>query len=227
MTDSAPQPPPPPPAIPKKRKRFFSLRPLSRLTNLLGLLLLAWAIGLLAFIHTVEQFSGPETPESVQETDAIVVLTGGSERLQTGLDLLAAGRGQKLFVSGVYRGVDTAALLRFVRGKSPVEADRIVLGHSAGNTIENAEETAAWMRGQGYKSFHLVTSNYHMPRSLLEFRMAFADADIHPFPVQPDTVHLNDWWHWPQSADLLIREYGKYLAALTRYALHSLFREIV
>ena len=148
-------------------------------------------------------------------TDAIVVLTGGSQRVQTGLQLLTAGKAKKLFVSGVYHGTDVAALLHVQRQSPDAVQCCIVLGHTADNTYGNAQETAAWMRQEGYRSLRLVTANYHMRRALLEFSRAMPEARIIPHPVFPDTVRER-WWAWPGTLDLIIGEYDKYLWALVR-----------
>ncbi len=93
--------------------------------SLFGLAL--WTAGLVRFAGQIP--SGVDDP--ISRTDAIVVLTGGSERLATGLQLLAEGRAGKLFVSGVHRGVDVSQLLRVAR-RAPRELDCcIVLGHDA------------------------------------------------------------------------------------------------
>ena len=97
----------------------------------------AWAYGL--FLFAVELPRAVEQPETA--TDAIVVLTGGSERLAEGLRLLTADMGRKLFISGVYRGVDATELLSVAR-QGPTLTDRIVLGHDADDTSGNARETA-------------------------------------------------------------------------------------
>jgi uncharacterized SAM-binding protein YcdF (DUF218 family) len=89
-----------------------------------------------------------------------------------------------------------------------------VIGHQAQNTPGNAIETARWMRREGYHSLRLVTSWYHMPRSLLEFERAMPGVDIVPHPVFSEQVKDQDWWAWRGAAGLLIGEYGKYLAAL-------------
>ena len=52
------------------------------------------------------------SPDGKQSADAIVVLTGGVGRVGEGLSLLERGLGKKLFVSGVYRGVDVQKLLK-------------------------------------------------------------------------------------------------------------------
>ncbi len=179
---------------------------------LIALLAAVWLTGLVRYAAALPR----EVSDLERGTDAIVVLTGGSERLTQGLDLLTEEKAQKLFISGVYRGVDITELFR-VRQQSPEEFSCCVaLGHEADNTRGNAVETAAWMEQQGFRSLRLVTASYHMPRSLLEFRHAMPEVAIVPHPVFPETFKQEDWWLWPGSAYLLISEYSKYLVAVTR-----------
>ena len=107
-----------------------------------GACCLSWLGGLL-------WFATPPTRETrAAATDAIVVLTGGSLRLQSGIDLLREGEGRKLFVSGVNQQVDLDDLLG-VSGRAPDWAlCCIVLGHEADDTFGNAQETAQWIRSQ-------------------------------------------------------------------------------
>lgn len=174
-----------------------------------------WTAGLVWFSARIPR--APVAPE--RRTDAIVVLTGGAERLRTGLDLLARGRARKLFISGVYRGVEVAEILRLWRA-APEELECcIALGHTAADTAGNARETAAWMAAEGFRSLRLVTAAYHMPRSLTEFRRVMPGIEIIAHPVFPKTVHLDDWWRWPGTAGLLAREFNKYLASALRAAI--------
>jgi uncharacterized SAM-binding protein YcdF (DUF218 family) len=157
----------------------------------------------------------PPTEHEAASTDAIVVLTGGSLRLQSGIDLLREGKGRTLFVSGVDQRVSMNELLRQTGEAAPHWLGCcIVLGHQADNTAGNALETAQWMRHQGYHSLRLVTSWYHMPRSLLEFKRAMPDLEIIPHPVFSEQVRQQNWWAWRGTAALLIGEYGKYLVAV-------------
>jgi uncharacterized SAM-binding protein YcdF (DUF218 family) len=162
-------------------------------------------------------FAAPPSPENeAVPTDAIVVLTGGRLRLQSGMDLLRAGKGRKLFVSGVNQQVDLEELLR-VSGNAPDWASCCTsLGHDADNTVGNARETAQWMRQQGLNSLRLVTAWYHMPRSLLELDRAMPGIEIIAHPVFPDEVSQEHWWVSRGTAILLANEYGKYLGALIR-----------
>jgi len=157
-----------------------------------------------------------------EPTDAIVVLTGGSLRLRSGLDLLREGRGRQLFVSGVNREVDLAELLHVAGNAPDWAACCVALGHNADNTLGNAQETAAWMRRYGYRSLRLVTAWYHMRRSLLEFARAMPEVAIAPHPVFPENVRQRHWWARPGTVALILSEYGKYLAALCRPVLLGL-----
>jgi len=135
---------------------------------LAGVVLLLWLGGFVWFVGS----SLWVRVDRASPTDAIVVLTGGKMRLETGLELLEAGKAGKLFVSGVNPAVDRDTLLRALGPAAAREACCIVLGHTADNTVGNALETAVWMQQEGYRSLRLVTSWYHMHRSLLEFGRA-------------------------------------------------------
>jgi uncharacterized SAM-binding protein YcdF (DUF218 family) len=172
--------------------------------------MLLWSAGLVWFVlSSLTMASDPS------ETDAIIVLTGGRLRLEAGLDLLGAGRAQKLFISGVNPHVDRFELMRVAGHTGDEDLDRIVIGHDADNTLGNARETAGWMQQEGYSSLRLVTSWYHMQRSLLEFERAMPQARIVAQPVFAG--HEGETWSgWLEVALLTVNEYDKYLATLIR-----------
>jgi uncharacterized SAM-binding protein YcdF (DUF218 family) len=185
-----------------------------RIVALLLTLAGAWAAGFLWFVAAAV----PERVEDdVTRTDAIVVLTGGRERVATGLALLQSDMAGRLFVSGVARGVDLADILRHSSPDQHPRPGQVVLGHAAEDTVGNAVETAGWAAGRGMASLRLVTGAYHMPRALLEFRRALPDTLIVPHPVFPDSVKSREWWLWPGTALLLATEYAKYGAAIVRH----------
>jgi uncharacterized SAM-binding protein YcdF (DUF218 family) len=197
------------------------MRPLPRSLRRLGSLALAlfvlWLGALAWFVATgVLLRTDPSIP-----TDAIVVLTGGRLRLETGLQLLAAGAAKTLFISGVNRRVDRDELLRVLGPAAERETCCIVLGHEAANTFENARETAGWMRGAGYASLRLVTSWYHMRRSLLEFERAMPGITIVAHPVFAPRLDPERWWGWHGAPLLVVGEYHKYLAAWLRPLLNA------
>ena len=190
---------------------------------LLGVLLVAWTFGLVFFVTTIIDFTEPSITTAMKPTEAIVVLTGGSDRLSTGLELLTAGKGQKLLVSGVHPGSTLDQLLAKQAVPKDLRTCCIILGRTATDTIGNAAETTSWMRVEQFHSLRLVTAHYHMPRSLLIFREALPGIEIVPHPVSPESVKLTDWWQRPGTASLLVTEYNKYLFA----ALQTRLRDIL
>jgi uncharacterized SAM-binding protein YcdF (DUF218 family) len=191
------------------------MTPLARMARWLALAAIAAAIAML--VGLIRFAIPPAAETAAAPTDAVVVLTGGSLRLQSGIDLLREGKARMLFVTGVGHRVDLAELLRAAGEDTRHRLDGcIALGHEAANTAGNALETAFWMRRQGYRSLRLVTAWYHMPRSLIEFERAMPGIRIVPHPVFPERVREAHWWAWHGTAMLLISEYGKYLAALFR-----------
>lgn len=194
------------------RRSRFRARGAWNVRVALGLALVAgfaWCAGLVWFVGQVPRQAAPiEAP-----VEAIVVLTGGVGRLEEGLDLLRRNPGARLFVSGVYHGIDVAELLRVEREIPDALGCCVELGHDAEDTRGNARESAAWVQAHGIARIRLVTGNYHMPRSLFEFRRAMPDVVVEPHPIIAKRVRLDGWWYRPGTAALLASEYTKYLVA--------------
>lgn len=178
--------------------------------------LVIWLGGLFWFTRDLSNVpaTSPTTPK-----DAIVVLTGGSNRLQTGFAFFEKGLGKKMFISGVYRGVDVKELMKLWGSAPQQNLDCCVSLGDAENTIGNARESTEWLKDQKFHSIYLITANYHMRRALLEFRSADHLLEITPIPVMPDGVNVHNWWREDMSRNLIIREYCKYILALIRYAI--------
>ena len=177
-----------------------------------------WSIGLVRFVGDIPD----QVEDTTSKTGAIVVLTGGSGRVNEGLALLDKDLAVKLFVSGVYRGLDVRKLLQLAR-RNPTDLEsRIGIGNAV-DTIENASETASWSSRNHISSLRLVTAAYHMPRSILEFRHAMPGMRIVPNPVFPDHVKQDEWWAWPGTTALFISEYNKFLMAWVRLRSRQFF----
>jgi uncharacterized SAM-binding protein YcdF (DUF218 family) len=191
-----------------------------RLTKLLvGLAVLALvglAAGFAAFANSVANAVPPADPRA----DGIVVLTGGAARLDEALQLLADGHGERLLISGVNPRVKRQTLAATIGGDlTAVFACCTDLDHRALDTIGNATEAARWADAQDFSSLIVVTSAYHMPRSMVELSGAMPGIRLVPYPVRNPDLHLSDWWHDRTVFSLLAREYGKFLAAEARQAL--------
>jgi uncharacterized SAM-binding protein YcdF (DUF218 family) len=184
--------------------------PWARLGVALGAILCLWVGGFLYFVGTL-----PKTVENPDgETDAIIVLTGGTERLDTGVDLLRDGKAKMLLISGV----DRATTRDELQVRSRLDPDKfaccVKLGREASDTVGNAIEAELWMRRGGYTSLRLVTASYHMPRSLLLFRSTLKGVSVIAHPVFPENVKADEWWLYPGTARLLAAEFAKYLVSL-------------
>jgi uncharacterized SAM-binding protein YcdF (DUF218 family) len=172
-----------------------------------------WLLGLALFVEHIRSLDAATLDADPAPADAIVALTGGSERLHTGLELLNEGKGKKLFISGVHPGLSLEKILGGQTVAANLRDCCIVLGHTAESTEGNAEETQNWLAIEGYTSLRLVTANYHMPRSLLLFHALMPEMKIIPHPIAPESVLLDAWWRHSGTAALLINEYDKYLFA--------------
>ena len=180
---------------------------------------LTWLLGLLNFVNALAR----QAPDSVSRADGVVVLTGGTNRLQAGFALLAAGKARQLLISGVNADVTHEQLRRFLQRDGqdiPSQLFRccVELGFTARDTRGNARETAAWSIRRNIQSLLLVTSNYHMARSMIEFRHTMPSTRIEAFPVVADKVVLDSWWRSPGSVQLFAFEYTKFLVARLRIA---------
>jgi|SRR6266545_512172 len=151
-----------------------------------------------------------------RNAEGIVVLTGGASRIGDAIELLAAGRGQRLLITGVYPATHSAELARLAPHYQRLFACCIDLDHSAVNTITNAVETRRWTRARGFRSLVVVTSAYHMPRAMAELAHQLPDVTLIEFPVVTERQRSEPWWSSGAKARLLITEYLKFVVALVR-----------
>jgi len=173
------------------------------------------ALVALDFARFVGSVTSAEPPADAR-ADGIVVLTGGAERIPSGIDLLAAGRGSRMLISGVNPSVSEAAVTRDSPKLAGLTLCCVDFGREAADTVGNAAETRKWMDAHGFRSVMVVTSAYHIPRSLAEFTQALPDRTLIPYPVVRSELGLGDWWRHPATARLLGAEYLKYLLARGR-----------
>ncbi len=182
--------------------------------------LLAFGVGFVAFARTVASY----VPGPPLRADAIVVLTGGDLRLLAGAKLLKEGRGARLLISGVNPQTSREDLRR-LSGLSPrLFSSRVDIDYAAHTTSGNADETKAWAKSKGYTKLIVVTSSYHMPRSLMELHRTMPRITLLPHPVVPNRIDAAHWWSDPFTARVLLGEYVKLLPSAARYAAARLLR---
>ena len=197
--------------LPADKKLFFIKLKL-KILLVIAVLIGTWVFGLAQYVNHL-----PTTPtDNDSVTDGIVILTGGSMRLEAGLELLNSGKSERLFVSGVGERTSLDVLL-MLSGKLPDNIlelkNRIDLGYEAKNTRGNAIEVTKWVENNHYKTIRLVTANYHMPRSYFELQSSMPDVIIIQNPVFPGDIKLEKWWNSGVTKKIMISEYNKYLAS--------------
>jgi uncharacterized SAM-binding protein YcdF (DUF218 family) len=147
--------------------------------RLFSILLLLYLLGFIIFSVTLG------SPAGDRRTDAIVVITGGSGRIEHGIDELAAGRAKRMLIAGTDPSVTKADLVHVLGGRQRLVNCCVDLGSESVDTRSNAEEAKRWLGKHRYRSFRLVTSDWHMRRARYEFRRVLRDT----YDIVPDAVH--------------------------------------
>lgn len=184
---------------------------------------LIWFAGLLAFASRVQTSTPARVPAAAQ---GIVALTGANsnERLATAMGLLEDGYGRRVLVSGVNPITSRADVRRVSRAVRRLYDCCVDLGFTAADTVGNARETADWAGAMRYRQLIIVTSDYHMPRAMLELNAVLRGAGVtaQAYAVPTPALRARDWWRNPAAARLMVLEYCKYLAILAREAVLGL-----
>jgi uncharacterized SAM-binding protein YcdF (DUF218 family) len=198
----------PPPAAPRGWLRAVVVAALAAT-------FIAVAIGFIGFLS---QLRGVEVAPAGR-ADGIVVLTGGSSRVSDAMELLAGGYGKRLLISGVHPTSGASDISRSLPDNQQLLACCVDLDYSAVNTRSNAAETRRWAHERGFRSLIVVTSNYHMPRAIVELSHAMPDIRLVPFAVVGEKWRDEPWWTSGATLRLLLSEYVKYVAAEVRVRL--------
>jgi uncharacterized SAM-binding protein YcdF (DUF218 family) len=151
------------------------------------------------------------------QAEGVVAFTGGSDRVVEAAELLARGQARRLLITGVNRATQSADLERLLPMSKDLFSCCVDLGYRARDTAGNARETRDWAKSRNIKGpLIVVTSNYHMPRALVELTAALPGVTLYPFPVVPEYVNVADWSRDTRVLKLLAGEYLKYLRAIMR-----------
>jgi uncharacterized SAM-binding protein YcdF (DUF218 family) len=194
-------------AAPRRRRR-----PLRMLMSFVALVAILVGAGFLVFVRTLPVAEASPS----RRADGIVVLTGAAARINDALSLLASGYGQRLLISGVNPQTRQKEIAELTPEHARWFDCCVDLDRSALNTVGNAIETRRWVDERKFGSLIVVTSNFHMPRSMAELRHQMPGVRLVPHAVVSDRVRVEDWWTSPASARLLFSEYLKYILAVVR-----------
>ncbi|MEK7265438.1 MAG: YdcF family protein [Pseudomonadota bacterium] len=182
---------------------------MQRLFSAVLFLALVWAAGLFVFVSNLPKAASASPPPA----DGVVVFTGGGDRVASAMGLLNDGAGKRLLISGVNPSVTRPDLAKMWPGDPALFECCVDLGLEAQTTEGNASELHAWMREHGYKSLILVTSEFHMPRALIETRELMPDVEITPYAVASGYLGADGRPLTAADWKRMGGEYTKYLAA--------------
>ena len=155
-------------------------------------------------------------PSTTEKADAIVVVTGGEDRINVALGLLRQGAGRRLLISGVNPRTTKGAILEHTGEDRRLFECCVDIGREAHDTVGNAEEARDWSAHRRYGKLIVVTSSYHMPRTLAEFSRAMPHVNFIAHPVLSRNVRDQAWWQSPGTLRFLFSEYVKLIAATVR-----------
>lgn len=193
-----------------------------RSAAILLMIVVLWAVGLWAFASRVDQMAAPDDPAPA---DGVVALTGGtSARISVAMKLLEDGKAGRMLISGVNPAASRADIRGVAKATRRYYDCCVDLGFKATDTVGNAKETANWARAKGFHSLIVVTSDFHMPRAMLELHEALPEARLTPYPVKTSDLGTGRWWKSGEGARRMTVEYCKYLVILGREAFLGLGR---
>jgi uncharacterized SAM-binding protein YcdF (DUF218 family) len=176
----------------------------------LGLIFILLAGGFLTFVHRMNSYPVGDRVEA----DGIVVLTGGAQRIAEAAELLSHGHAKRMLITGVNLRTSREQIVALNTELTPLVDCCVDLDYRARNTIGNAIGARRWILQNGFGSVIVVTSNYHMPRTLVELANVVPGVRLVPYAVEH--APTDRWWNDPGTARLLFTEYVKYLAASLR-----------
>ncbi|MEZ2222905.1 YdcF family protein [Rhizobium sp. RCC_161_2] len=168
--------------------------------------------GFLHFADSIATLKPPLEPKA----DAIIVLTGGYQRIDQAVELLRTGAGNRLLISGAHPTTTPSQIRKLTQSPANLFNCCVDIGYDALDTIGNAREAAKWIHARGYKSILVVTNNYHMPRSLAELKYVDPGTDYIPYPVVNSDLKTKNWFTDPNALRTMIYEYAKVLLAGAR-----------
>jgi uncharacterized SAM-binding protein YcdF (DUF218 family) len=142
------------------------------LRRLLSFVVIAWALGFAWFAAIPPQPLGPG------RSDAAVVLTGGTGRIDRALEALDEGWVKKVLVAGVDSEVRRGEFASEYDVSRRTMACCLTLERVSVDTRSNAREAAEWIAANKVRSVRLITSDWHMRRAAYELAQAAPGVEI-------------------------------------------------
>ena len=172
---------------------------------LLSFIILLLSYGYIIFIKKIKY----EEVVFNNETDGIAVLTGGKGRIKLGLELFSLRSNIQLIISGVDKKVSDSTIIP-IDFKNNVN---ITIDKESESTYQNAMVIKKWAKTNELRNVTVITSYYHMPRSMILMKSFSPFINFYPYPVKKiisykRTYKENIFYYF-----FLTEEYIKYLVS--------------
>ena len=170
-----------------------------------ALLILFLVYGLLTFLKKIQY----DQVNFNYQTDGIAVLTGGKGRINLGLELFNKSKNLRLIISGVDKKVsDKSIIPSDIKNKSNITIDK-----DSESTYQNAKIINKWASKYKLQNITIITSYYHMPRSMMLMRSLMPTINFYTYPVEKKISNKNSFRENMLYYFFLTEEYIKYVVS--------------
>ena len=143
------------------------------------------------------------------QTDGIAVLTGGKGRINLGLELFSSNRNLQLIISGVDKKVsDKSIIPEGLNNKSNITIDK-----DSESTYQNAKVINKWASEYKLQNITIITSYYHMPRSMMLIQSLTPNINFYAYPVEKKIFNKVSFKENILYYSFLTEEYIKYVVS--------------
>jgi len=140
--------------------------------------------------HQKGELGTKQLGDNHQLDHLVVVLTGDKDRIPAALELLQYYPNSQLLITGLSKKTSLPEIASKVSDKYRLDSEmwkRVAVDSEATSTVENAKETQKYLTKHGIHKLVLVTSDYHMIRSMAVFDK-WVSAEVVPYAIP------SDWW---------------------------------
>jgi len=171
--------------------------------NLFLFLAIILVIGFIKFYYSIKN----TTVYSNQNIQGIAILTGGKGRISEGIKLFLETQNSILLITGVDKKVDSEQIVPARLLKNP----KVFIDKNSDTTLDNANAIIQWATVNKITNVLVVTSDYHMPRSMLVLKKKSKKLNFYPYLVTSNIRLEEKLLKDSKVLRFMLEEYFKYL----------------
>jgi uncharacterized SAM-binding protein YcdF (DUF218 family) len=187
-----------------------------RLATTLLLLFFCFLVVFRILGDVLYRYESLSTVEAATKPALIVVLAGGKGRIEAAFQLFSLGNSTSLFVAGAGPHTTLSTLVKANLNNAEAislskRMSSITVETESRNTIENAYAVAGYLsRNPAFNEIILITSSYHMRRSMLIFKhLLNTQIKISAYNPPNAPISRNDWFYTLNGAEITAVELFK------------------